>query len=59
MMQQAHVKDPVHMCKVIGEAAKSKERRGDVEASKNYQEEVSRASVMRSQFNLEGLWIDK
>lgn len=58
-LRRARAKDPAHVYDVIGEAARSAERRGDDEATARYSEERDRARSMLPQFNLEGLWVGK
>lgn len=59
LLRRARAKDPMHVYKVIGEAAESAEARGDEEKGRKYREESSRARNMLPQFNLEGLWVGK
>mmetsp|Transcript_43205 Transcript_43205/g.78958 ORF Transcript_43205/g.78958 Transcript_43205/m.78958 type:complete len:432 (+) Transcript_43205:164-1459(+) len=58
-LRSLRAKDPEHVYKVIGGAARSAERLGNLEESEKYWEESLRARRMLPQFNLEGLWVGK
>lgn len=59
MLRRAQARDPAHVYRVVGDAAKSADSRGDEEATERYLEECKRARGMLPQFNLEGLWVGK